>query len=324
MKVTLRQMAVFDAVARLGSVSQAAREVSLTQSAASMALRDLEKSLGVELFHRHRKRLLLNDSGRRLRPKVRSVLLEARDIEVTADADQPSGVLAVGASTTIGHYLLPGLCAAFMREHPGASIALTVLPARDIINRVDGMVLDIGLVESPLLRPTLRIRRWMEDELVVFCGAGHRLARRRVIDPADVDGETWCLQPLSSITRGSFTRVLLNHIDTLHIGLETNSVEAIKRAVADGVGLGCQSRLALAEELASGRLRELRLRGVDLTRPFNVVARKDIREGALQAAFVQHVLEWRPGSRTDLHAAARPSRPPRQADAGKGRGSARA
>src|SRR5262249_42932400 len=136
MKITLRQMAVFDAITRLGSVSLAAREVALTQSAASMALRDLERNLGGEPFHRHRKRLVLNDAGRRLRPRVRSVLLGARDIELSADAGGHQGALLVGASSTIGHYLLPAICDGFMRDHPGVSIALTVLPAVDIIKGV--------------------------------------------------------------------------------------------------------------------------------------------------------------------------------------------
>ncbi|HXC40121.1 MAG TPA: LysR substrate-binding domain-containing protein [Burkholderiales bacterium] len=291
MKITLRQMTVFDAVARLGSVSEAAREVALTQSAASMALRDLERNLGVELFHRHRKRLLLNDNGRRLRPKMRSVLLEARDIEVTAESGEAGGALAIGASTTIGNYLMPRICSGFMRDHPGVSVALTVMPAREIINRVDDMALDLGFVESPLLRPTLRIQRWMDDELVVFCAPSHRLAGRKAIRPRDLAGENWCLQPLTSITRSSFTRVILTHLNTLHIGLETDSVAAIKQAVADGVGIGCQSRLAIAEELRAGTLRELRLLDVDLKRPFNVVSRKDVRQAALASAFVQHVLE---------------------------------
>jgi len=186
---------------------------------------------------------------------------------------------------------MPRICSSFMRGHPGVNVALTVMPAREIINRVDDMALDLGFVESPLLRPTLRIQRWMEDELVVFCAPSHRLAGRKAIRPRDLAGENWCLQPLTSITRSSFTRVILTHLNTLHIGLETDSVAAIKQAVADGVGIGCQSRLAIGDELRAGTLRELRLLDVDLKRPFNVVSRKDIRQAALASAFVQHVLE---------------------------------
>lgn len=290
MKITLKQMVVFDAVARLGSVSLAAREIALTQSAASMALRDLERNLGVELFHRHRKRLVLNDHGRRLRPKVRSVLLGARDIEVTADAREHQGGLLIGASTTLGNYLLPDICASFLCDHPGVTIGLTVSPAIEIIERVDGMTLDIGFVESPLLRPTLRIQRWMDDELVVFCSAKHRLARQKEVRMRDLADETWCLQPMNSVTRSALTRVILNHVESIRVGLETGSVEAIKQAVMQGVGIGCQSRLAIREELKAGVLCEVPVSDLQLSRPCNIVSRKDIMLGTLHTLFVEHAV----------------------------------
>lgn len=290
MKITLRQMVVFDAVARQGSVSLAAREVSLTQSAASMALRDLERNLGVELFHRHRKRLLLNDNGKRLRPKARSLLLGVRDIELTAHSHEHQGALLIGASTTIGHYLLPEICAGFLRDHPGVSIALTVRPAIEIIDRVDGMTLDLGFVESPLLRPTLRIQRWMEDELVVFCATSHRLARRKNVRMRDLAEETWCLQPLNSVTRSTLTRVILNHVESIRVGLETGSVEAIKQAVLQGIGIGCQSRIAIRNELKAGALLEVPVTDLHLSRPCNIVSRKDIVLAALHAAFVERAV----------------------------------
>src|SRR5690606_10361939 len=109
MNLTLKQLAVFDAIARLGSVSAAANELALTQSAASMALKQLEQSLEAELFLRVRKRLVLSQLGKALQPMARSVLLGAEEIATTVNAHAPAEQLRIGASPTVGDYLLPDL-----------------------------------------------------------------------------------------------------------------------------------------------------------------------------------------------------------------------
>src|SRR5438067_13369729 len=101
MRISLRQVAVFDAVARTGSVSRGALEVALSQSAASMALKELEDALGVVLFHRHGRKLSLNENGRRLQPMARSLLTQAREIERISPGEDLSGVLRIAACDCI-------------------------------------------------------------------------------------------------------------------------------------------------------------------------------------------------------------------------------
>src|SRR5579871_3738181 len=113
MHFSLRQIKVFDAVARLGSLSRAAEEVALSQSAASMALKELEDNLGTKLFHRHGRRLLLNENGRRLRPKAHSLLLLAAEI-TQPHSDELEGMLRIAASSSVGNYVLPECSAAFL------------------------------------------------------------------------------------------------------------------------------------------------------------------------------------------------------------------
>ena len=177
MRVTLKQLIVFDAVARLGFVNQAAAEICLSQSATSMALQDLEKNLGAQLFHRHKKQLALNENGRRLQPLVRSLLNQAREIELSADKIE--GRLNIGASSTIGQYVLPKVCAAFLAEFPNVNIHLTVGASGDLISRVDDMVVDVGFIETPCNRHSLTSVRLGEDQLHVVVGSNHRLAKKR-------------------------------------------------------------------------------------------------------------------------------------------------
>ena len=292
MRVTLRQMAVFDAVARLGGVSQAAREIALTQAAVSMALQEMERNLGVQLFHRHSKKLVLNDHGKRLQPKVRSALQSARDVESVARDGGHEGTLTVGASTTVGTYLLPDICADFMLDHPGVEISLTVAKSTEVIDMVDAMALDLGFIESPSMRQTLRTSHWMRDELTVFCGASHPLAARRRLNIRDLAGHAWCLQPSFADVRGVLTRAILNHLDFLRVTFESGSIEAIKKAVVRGVGIGCQSRASIVAEVEAGLLKPLDVSGLRLTRQINIVYRKDIQHGELHAAFVQSARDF--------------------------------
>ena len=290
MKITLRQMAVFDAVARLGGVSQAAQEVALTQSAASMALRQLERSLGVTLFRRQHRKLTLNEHGRRLQPKIRSALLGASDVEAAAGAEEPQGTLQIGASLTIGNYVLPAVCADFMRDHPGVTVRLAILPSVQVIEQVESMIFDAGFVESPLLREKLTTLRWMEDELVIFCAAAHPLAAKKRVRLEEIAQEQWCMQPTYTDNRGILTRTILNHVDYIRIAFEASSVEAVKQAVKAGIGIGCQSRLCIQDELKDGSLKELPVADLVLKRPFNIITHKDIQQSRTHAAFIERAM----------------------------------
>ena len=311
MRITLRQMVVFDAVARLGGVSQAAREIALTQSAVSMALKELERNLGTQLFHRHSKKLVLNDNGKRLQPKIRSALLSVRDVESVARDGGHQGSLSIGASTTVGTYLLPDICADFLLDHPGVEISLTVAKSSDVLDMVDSMALDLGFIESPSMRQTLRTSHWLRDDLVVFCAARHPFAGKRRVKIQELAEATWCLQPIFADVRGVLTRAVLNHVDYIRVAFETGSIEAIKRAVIRGVGIGCQSRTSIQAELDAGILKEVVVDGLDLTRQINIIYRKDIQHGELHAAFLQRAREFaeqRGGLMVESRAPARKTR----------------
>jgi DNA-binding transcriptional LysR family regulator len=195
MDLTLRQLAIFDAVARLGSVSQAAVELHLSQSAASMALQNLERPLGKQLFLRAGKRLVLSYHGKQLQPMARSILLAAEELgKAVTEEDIPGGQLRVGASPTVGDYLLNDLCGMFMAKHPEVRLSIIVLPALDVINRVDEMAVDVGLIEFVSVRPTLDVIRWRKSVFSVFCSPHHPLAGEKRVSTRDLEDESWCLQ----------------------------------------------------------------------------------------------------------------------------------
>ena len=148
-RITLKQLEVFIAVAQSGNVTRAAESLSITQSATSMSLSDFETQLGRKLFDRVGKRLQLNDAGRLLLPKALDAIARIQEIEAMAASDAPLiGQLRIGASLTIGNYMLPGLIGSFMRTHAGAHVTLDVANTRHVIKALEHFQIDIGFIEG--------------------------------------------------------------------------------------------------------------------------------------------------------------------------------
>lgn len=160
MRLTLRQIIAFEAIARTGSVTRACEELSSSQSALSASLRDLESVLGANLFDRRGKRLVLNDAGRRLQPRATSLLRQLREFESASNDSTLKGSLVVGGSTTIGTYLLPEVCGAFIDAHPEVRLELIVDSATGIMDAVQGMSIDMGFIEAACSRPALQSEPW--------------------------------------------------------------------------------------------------------------------------------------------------------------------
>src|SRR5271168_2224532 len=181
MHVTLRQLQIFRAIALSGSTTAAAQSVPLSQSAASAALNELERLLGARLFDRVGKRLLLNDSGRALLPQARALLDTASGIEREFGVDAPgsgsapASQLRIGASTTIGNYLLPALVASYQRDWPNTLIDVRVGNTREVSSIVRRFEVDMGLIEGPCHERELHAENCIEDELVVVCAPCHAI-----------------------------------------------------------------------------------------------------------------------------------------------------
>ena len=148
-QISFRQLSVFDAVARTGSVSQAAIEISLGQSATSLSLRELEKSLGASLFERIGKKLVLNANGHRLRPQAHSLLQQGQDFYLDKGSEVLAGVIRLAASSTIGQYLLPQICSGFISRHPAVQVDLSIASTIEVIVKTEQMTVDLGLIEGP-------------------------------------------------------------------------------------------------------------------------------------------------------------------------------
>jgi DNA-binding transcriptional LysR family regulator len=267
LRFTLRELEVFCAIARYDNVNRAADAVALTQSAASQALARLEQSLGQRLFDRRGRRLVLNEAGRLLLPHARSLLDGAQELQGLLEGSALA--LRMGASTTIANYLLPSLLAAFRAAYPEARVQLAVGNTSEVAAAVATMEVDFGLIEGPCHHPDLRVARWREDALVLIAPRGHPVTRRRA-DKAQLATLHWLLREPGSGTREEAERWLLRHVGEVRTDMELGDSEAIKRAVAAGLGVSCLPRAVVADALASGAVAEIR---TDLPTPVRMLSR---------------------------------------------------
>lgn len=253
MKYTLKQLQIFLAVAHHQNVSRAANELAMSQSAVSGALRALESQFDIQLFDRVGKRLQINETGYRLRPQVESLMAQAQQLETSIGGRTHVGDLNVGATLTIGNYLCVGLIERYMKESPGSRVNLDVANTQAIIRELLDFKIDLGMIEGELQHPELSITPWRKDELVCFCAPDHALASGMVI-PASLLAQPWILREPGSGTRQTFERALNDHWHQIHVLLELQHTEAIKRAVEAGLGIACLSRITLEDAFARGSL----------------------------------------------------------------------
>jgi DNA-binding transcriptional LysR family regulator len=262
MRITLRQLAIFTAVADAGSTASAAQRIALSQSATSAALNELEAVLGARLFDRVGTRLVLNDTGRGLLPQARAVLDGAAGIERefglggAGEGGAPS-LLRIGASTTIGNYLLPTLIAAWRRARPDAHVDVEIANTGAVAAAVARMEVDIGLIEGPCHEPDVVAQAWREEELVIVCAPSHPLLRgdpSRRLNVAALRQAEWLLREPGSGTREAVEQALQPHLHGLQEGLHFGGTEAIKQAAVEGLGFTCLSLFAVQDLVALGRL----------------------------------------------------------------------
>ena len=289
MRYTLRQLEVFLAVAEQESVSRAAEALAMSQSAVSGALADLERQFDIQLFERLGKRLQLSELGRSIRARAEALQQQASEFEHELSSNDAVGQLRVGATLTIGNHLMVPEIASFMREHPSARITLDVANTAEIARKVLNFEIDIGLVEGELQEPELRVTRWRPDELVVFCAPGHPFATQQALSDADLVQGSWIVREPGSGTRQAFEHAMHGILPDLKIVLELQHTEAIKSAVEAGLGVGCVSRVALAEAFRHGTLVPCQVPQRDFHRWFYSVLHERKYQSAAVLGFLDQI-----------------------------------
>ena len=301
--VTLRQLRTFKTVADLTSFSAAAQRLKLSQPSVSYQVKELEETLGLPLLDRLGKRVQLTEAGNVLYNYARRMLdvLDEATVVIEEMRGIQRGTLRVGASTTVGIYLLPAALGAFKKLHPGLVISLEIGTRARVQDQVLRNELDLAVVGPALKDPELAIIPFLSDELVVVAPAGHPLAGRRGLTLKDLADQPFIMREAASGSRLSLEKAARKAGAKLRVAMELGSNGAIKHAVESGLGLAVISRYAAALEFSSGRLVELDVRGFPIRRDWHIVHLRRRKLPASVHAFIDFLREtsWlsRNGSR---------------------------
>jgi DNA-binding transcriptional LysR family regulator len=283
-RITIKQLAVFTAVAKDSSVTQAAQRIGLSQAAVSQALAELEHMLDRALFDRVGRKLVLNIEGKSLLPQALDLLDRVSAIEAP-EYNQPFS-LRLGASLTVGNHHLVPYVSRFLVEKPQGQIHVDIGNSESVTRALCHFDIDAGFIESDSAHPELITLPWQEDPLVIVAAPLHPLARRQEIGPKELEEANWILRERGSGTRDVFEHATLPHFQARNVRLELGGNVAIIQAVLLGVGLGCVSKVTVMNELANGRLVALPVPWLNLQRMLSVVIHRNKFMGKpLQAFF---------------------------------------
>lgn len=294
MNIPLAPMRTFHLVVQHRTLNRAAKHLGITQPAVTQQIRRLERSVGVRLFQRDGRYLTLTDAGQTLHVFAQRIfqLADAAGDAVEGIAGLKTGYLRVGASRTAGAYYVSGLLDRFKLRYPGVRVSLTVGNSQMILSSITDFSLHAGVIAGSPQDPTLVSLPLISDRMLVLLPPGHPLTARRALTVRDLRGS-----PLVLREPGSTTRQLVEHafqrggvVGEPSMELESN--EAIKSAVADGVGIAVMAQAAVADDVTAGRLLARPLRP-PLRLDFALVYHRDRVLSPVLAAFLALLPEGR-------------------------------
>ncbi|MGC9423392.1 MULTISPECIES: LysR substrate-binding domain-containing protein [Vibrio] len=282
MRYSLKQLAVFDAVADFGSVSAAAEQLALTQSATSMSLAQLEKMLGRPLFERQGKQMALTHWGMWLRPKAKRLLQDAQQIEMGFyDQHLLSGEIRLGASQTPAEHLVPDLISIIDSDFPEIRIELGVRSTQSVIEGILDYKYDLGIIEGRCDDNRIHQEVWCRDHLCVVASAHHPFAKREVVSLAQLEQAKWVLREQGSGTRGIFDSAIHKLIADLDVWREYEHVPVLRSLVANGSYLTCLPYLDVERFIQSGQLVALNVPQLSMERTLSFIWRAEMAENPL-------------------------------------------
>ena len=298
MNVTFRQLRLFAALAQHRSISEVARQFHVTQPTVSMQLRELTDSIGLPLYEMTGKRLSLTAAGEELAQTARHIGQEWADFEqrVAAMKGLTQGRLQVAVVST-AKYFVPRMLGAFCRDYPEIDIALEVQNRDGVLQRLRDNLDDLVIMSTPPRDMDIVSQVFMPNPLVVTAPLSHPLVQQKAIPLAQLSGERFILRE-----RGSGTRLACDqHFEKAGfaplVRLELGSNEAIKQAVAGGMGLAVLSRHALGEHLVDEALAVLDVDSFPIQSSWYIVYLQGKRLSPLAQAFLQylsaHASDWR-------------------------------
>jgi DNA-binding transcriptional LysR family regulator len=277
--VDLQKIETFLCAAEKLSISDAAKQLHLSQPTVSHQIKLLEQGLGNTLFIRSNTGLQLTEAGRLLLPWARRLLHDTNDLKEMMSSLQEdiAGELRISCSTTAGKYILPQMAARFCQRYPAIKVRILACgPEHAALNLLEGEA-HIGVVSTEVNDPSLESQRFFKDKITLIVPADQRWASRSSIEPAELLGEPIILREETSGTRRVVLTELAKYdisLDDLKVFMELGNAEAIVRTVAAGYGIAFVSELAAAYPLERGNVVDVDVEGFNLQRTIYMVRKR--------------------------------------------------
>ncbi|RJQ23029.1 MAG: LysR family transcriptional regulator [Nitrospiraceae bacterium] len=273
------KLKVFCIVAETKSFSRASEIIRLTQPAVSLQIQALEEMYGTKLFNRSGCVITLTPSGELLYKYAKEInnLYEAAEKEIGGITGLVKGVITVGASSTIGNYVLPTVVSDFRKRFPKVGVHLYVGNSKSVVDFLNAGNVDIGLVEGDVNKQKLTVEKFIPDEMVLIMSPYHHLAKKASVSIMELAKEPLILREEGSGTRQAIEKYLSKHGITqqnLKISLIMGSTESIKSAVEEGLGISILSKWAARKECRYGSLKTAVFKEDKFIRDFSLVFRK--------------------------------------------------
>ncbi len=292
--MNIDQLKTFREVVRLGSFSEVAKKLAISQPAVSFQIQKLEQELGIRLIDRTQRAIIPTAAGKRLLRFAEAVEVERDSLQHDLEQlrEEVYGELLIAASTIPAEYLLPPLLAKFKKRNPAVRIQVDVSDSVTVIDRIRDNTYEVGFCGLAPEGQDLASFRVAGDEIVLIVPPGHPFAGRAEVPPDELDGELLIFRESTSGTQRSL-EVLLSGAGlparkwTPHLVL--GSTQAVVSAVAAGAGIAFVSDIAVKKGLAPGRVSPVRLRGLRLSRDFYCVYRKERVVSRLLGEFISYI-----------------------------------
>ncbi len=274
------KLKVFCTVAETKSFSKTSQIIHLTQPAVSLQIQALEELYETKLFDRSSSSISLTSAGEVLYNFSKSILAQYAELEkeIGKITGLIKGSITIGASTTIGNYILPSVVFNFKKAHPKIKITILIRNTERVIDLLTSGVVDFGLVEGETTKSKIKVEPLLTDELVFIVPAAHHLAKKKSVSILEIMKEPFIIREEGSGTRHIVEKYLATHgmkVSDLHIVLVLGGTESIKDAVERGMGISVISRWAARKEVQFGTLKYITAKEDRILRDFCLVMPKN-------------------------------------------------
>ncbi len=287
---SLRQIELFIAVSKSRTLIEVANKYKMSQSAVSMALKELESHLDEKLFERIGKKLVLNERGRLFLKEVQPLFIDLKSLHQKFTQNHLHGEINVGASLTTAHYIMPQLMTSYMEKRHDVTMNMKMANTEDIVTLIESGEIDLGLIEGNIHSSAVIQNVIAPDELIVV-SSDKSLQGEYFID--SLAQKKWVLREKGSGTRSVFLEQIKPVDKELNIVLELEQTEAIKNfLLLDSNYISCLPRISVQKELRAKELFHIPIRKHRFMREFSLIYNKKRTPTLLMEDFQQHILEF--------------------------------